>query len=107
MIFDENEISISIAQLYSLHILMLSAFAIVKDMNFHLQFDKLITPQKNKASDASPIVKQIRLTSPLHSPPHKNILIESKDQRISLTNEDPNSISNVSLIMYMELMNRM
>ena len=74
-------------------------------MNFHPQFNKLITPQKNKASDASPMVKRIRLTSPSHSPPHRNTLIKSKDQRVSLTNEDPNSISDilhneVSLVSY-------
>src|SRR5437667_4158975 len=98
-------ITLIIYSLYSFHILISSAFAIVKDMNFHPRFDKPITPQNTKALDTSPTVKRIRLTSPLHSPPHKNTLVKSKDQRISLTNKDPNSISDtldneVSLIIY-------
>src|SRR5205814_1962845 len=108
IIFEENEIGISIAPLYSLPILISSAFAIVKDMTFHPQFNKQITPQKNKSLDASPTVKRIRLTSPSHSPPHKNTHAKPKDQRISLVNEDPNSISDildneVSVIIYIIL----
>jgi len=77
-------------------------------MTFHPQFNKQITPQKNKSLDASPTVKRIRLTSPSHSPPHKNTHAKPKDQRISLVNEDPNSISDildneVSVIIYIIL----
>ena len=64
-------------------------------MNFHPRFDKSVTPQKNKASDASPTVKRLRLTSPSPSPIMKKTLFKSKDHGISLSDEDPNSKTDI------------
>jgi hypothetical protein len=91
-----NSVSQSPPYLYLLLVLISSAFAIVKDMNFHPRFDKPTTPQKNKSSsDTSPTVKRFRLTSPPPSPISKRSLIKSEEQGISLLDDKSKSISKV------------
>ena len=44
-------------------------FFIVKDMSFHPHYDKqMMTPQRSKASETSPVIKRIRLISPSPTP---------------------------------------
>jgi len=57
-------------------------FAIVKDMNFHPQFERPNTSQRIKTSDDSPMKKRIRLTSPS---PVKKPFIEPKANTKTLT----------------------
>ena len=57
-------------------------------MNFHLRYEKQITPQKSKDSETSPAIKRIRLVSP--SPVEKT-LTQSHNQLISSKSLDHQS----------------
>ena len=70
-----------LSYLYFNLLLIILAFFIVKDMNFHPRYDKHTTPQKPKRSEISPTVKRIRLISPS---PIEKMSTDSDDKLISL-----------------------
>ena len=66
-------------------------FFIIKDMNFHLHYDKQMTLQSTKASDTSPSIKRIRLISPSPSrslSPVKMTSVKSNDLSIKIDTAD-------------------
>ena len=91
IVFDEDEIGTSF--LLFTAILIISAFAIIKDMNFHPRFDKPITHQKNQSSDGSPTVKRIRLISP---PPTKSPFNKPTDRPID-TSKSTSDIADIEV----------
>ena len=71
-------------------------------MNFHLRYDKSITPQKSKSSETSPSIKRIRFVSPS---PIKRTQIKSEGPSTQSKglNAQSNVVDNAVLLFFLLL----